>query len=118
MRLVSPAPVMVPPNGSRAPPQAPQIYPPQQTQQSLYSAQNGSSVGGGMYHTRMLSLCVVQSSSVQSLERTNKAPPSATLPLMMWVPLDLDAKDNDIVISSVEGRHTHAQCGMAQEGFV
>lgn len=50
MRLVSPAPVMVPPNGSRGPPQAPQIYPPQQTQQSLYSTQNGSGVGGGMYH--------------------------------------------------------------------
>lgn len=49
MRLVSPAPVMVPPNASRAPPQAPQIYPPQQMQQSLYSTQNGSSLGGGMY---------------------------------------------------------------------
>lgn len=50
MRLVSPAPVLVPPGAQRAP-QAPQIYPPQpQTaqppQQNLYSAQNGSSVGG------------------------------------------------------------------------
>lgn len=47
MRLVSPAPVLVPPGAQRAP-QAPQIYPPQpqQTQQSLYGAQNGNSVGG------------------------------------------------------------------------
>uniref|UniRef100_A0A182IWW5 Uncharacterized protein n=1 Tax=Anopheles atroparvus TaxID=41427 RepID=A0A182IWW5_ANOAO len=50
MRLVSPAPpVMVPPGagGPRAP-QAPPLYPPQpQTaQQNVYSAQNGSNVGG------------------------------------------------------------------------
>ncbi|XP_052890834.1 maternal protein pumilio [Anopheles moucheti] len=50
MRLVSPAPpVLVPPGaaGPRAP-QAPPIYPPQpQTaQQNVYSAQNGSNVGG------------------------------------------------------------------------
>ncbi|XP_055695961.1 maternal protein pumilio isoform X3 [Lutzomyia longipalpis] len=46
MRLVSPAPVLVP-SGARAP-QAPPIYPPQPqaAQQNLYSAQNGSSVGG------------------------------------------------------------------------
>lgn len=52
MRLVSPAPVLVPPGAARAgppPPQGPpQLYPPQpQTaQQNLYSQQNGSSVGG------------------------------------------------------------------------
>lgn len=50
MRLVSPAPpVLVPPGaaGPRAP-QAPPMYPPQpQTaQQNVYSAQNGSNVGG------------------------------------------------------------------------
>lgn len=47
MRLVSPAPVLVPPGAQRAP-QAPQIYPPQQQagQQTMYSTQNGSSVGG------------------------------------------------------------------------
>ncbi|XP_058173562.1 maternal protein pumilio [Anopheles ziemanni] len=50
MRLVSPAPpVLVPPGaaGPRAP-QAPPLYPPQpQTaQQNVYSAQNGSNVGG------------------------------------------------------------------------
>ncbi|XP_058055832.1 maternal protein pumilio [Anopheles bellator] len=50
MRLVSPAPpVLVPPGagGPRAP-QAPPLYPPQpQTaQQNVYSAQNGSTVGG------------------------------------------------------------------------
>lgn len=46
MRLVSPAPVMVPPGAQRTP-QAPQIYPPQQSgQQNMYSTQNGSSIGG------------------------------------------------------------------------
>lgn len=47
MRLVSPAPVMVPPGAQRTQ-QAPQIYPPQQQtgQQTLYSTQNGSSIGG------------------------------------------------------------------------
>lgn len=46
MRLVSPAPVLVPPGGPRAQ-QAQPLYPPQQTaQQNLYSTQNGSSVGG------------------------------------------------------------------------
>lgn len=50
MRLVSPAPVLVPPGGPRAP-QAPPLYPPQpqSAQQSLYSTQNGSSVGGNFY---------------------------------------------------------------------
>lgn len=49
MRLVSPAPVMVPPGTQRAPQAS--IYPPQpQTaQQNLYSQQNGSSVGGNHY---------------------------------------------------------------------
>ncbi|XP_058823446.1 maternal protein pumilio isoform X2 [Topomyia yanbarensis] len=49
MRLVSPAPpVLVPPGGPRAPQAPPAIYPPQpQTaQQNMYSAQNGSNVGG------------------------------------------------------------------------
>ncbi|TMW39820.1 hypothetical protein DOY81_015100, partial [Sarcophaga bullata] len=52
MRLVSPAPVLVPPGAARAgppPPQGPpQLYPPQpqSAQQNLYSQQNGSSVGG------------------------------------------------------------------------
>ncbi|XP_065082849.1 maternal protein pumilio isoform X2 [Ochlerotatus camptorhynchus] len=50
MRLVSPAPpVLVPPGagGPRAPQAPPTIYPPQpQTQQSMYSAQNGSNIGG------------------------------------------------------------------------
>lgn len=50
MRLVSPAPVLVPPGATRAgPPQGPpQLYPPQpQTaQQNLYSTQNGSNIGG------------------------------------------------------------------------
>lgn len=47
MRLVSPAPVMVPPGAQRAP-QAPQIYPPppQSAQPNMYTAQNGNSVGG------------------------------------------------------------------------
>uniref|UniRef100_A0A182LRZ8 Uncharacterized protein n=1 Tax=Anopheles culicifacies TaxID=139723 RepID=A0A182LRZ8_9DIPT len=59
MRLVSPAPpVLVPPGaaGPRAP-QAPPIYPPQpQTaQQNVYSAQNGSNVGG-MYIAEDISL--------------------------------------------------------------
>lgn len=47
MRLVSPAPVMVPPGAQRTP-QAPQIYPPQQQsgQQNLYSTQNGSGIAG------------------------------------------------------------------------
>lgn len=47
MRLVSPAPVMVPPGAQRAP-QAPQIYPPppQSAQQNMYSSQNGNGVGG------------------------------------------------------------------------
>lgn len=49
MRLVSPAPVMVPPGAAQRAPQA-SIYPPQQTaQQNLYSQQNGSSVGGNIY---------------------------------------------------------------------
>ncbi|XP_055847919.1 maternal protein pumilio isoform X4 [Episyrphus balteatus] len=53
MRLVSPAPVLVPPGAARAgppPPQGPpQLYPPQPqaAQQNLYSQQNGSNVGGG-----------------------------------------------------------------------
>ncbi|XP_037036673.1 maternal protein pumilio isoform X3 [Bradysia coprophila] len=48
MRLVSPAPVMVPPGAQRTP-QAPQIYPPQPQsgQQNLYSTQNGSGIAGG-----------------------------------------------------------------------
>ncbi|XP_053697193.1 maternal protein pumilio isoform X1 [Sabethes cyaneus] len=49
MRLVSPAPpVLVPPGGPRAPQAPPTIYQPQpQTaQQSMYSAQNGSNIGG------------------------------------------------------------------------
>lgn len=48
MRLVSPAPVMVPPGAQRTQ-QAPQIYPPQppQTgQPNIYSTQNGSSIAG------------------------------------------------------------------------
>lgn len=47
MRLVSPAPVMVPPGAQRTP-QAPQIYPPQPQsgQQNLYSTQNGSGIAG------------------------------------------------------------------------
>lgn len=80
MRLVSPAPVMVPPNGSRGPPQAPQIYPPQQTQQSLYSTQNGSGVGGGMYHRYIYIVIhilpcqhntITLSSSFRTSKRTN-----------------------------------------------
>lgn len=49
MRLVSPAPVLVPPGAQRAPQAS--IYPPQpQTaQQNLYSQQNGSSVGGNSF---------------------------------------------------------------------
>lgn len=63
MRLVSPAPVLVPPGAARAgpPPQGPpQLYPPQpQTaQQNLYSQQNGSSVGGKKFlHQILLSIC-------------------------------------------------------------
>lgn len=47
MRLVSPAPVMVPPGAQRTP-QAQQIYPqqPQTGQQNLYSTQNGSGIAG------------------------------------------------------------------------
>lgn len=49
MRLVSPAPVLVPPGAGQRAPQA-SIYPPQQTaQQNLYSQQNGSSVGGRIF---------------------------------------------------------------------
>lgn len=46
MRLVSPAPVLVPPGAQRAPQAS--LYQPQQqsAQQNLYSQQNGSSVGG------------------------------------------------------------------------
>lgn len=49
MRLVSPAPVLVPPGTQRAPQS---LYPPQpQTaQQNLYSQQNGSSVGGNFFY--------------------------------------------------------------------
>lgn len=49
MRLVSPAPVLVPPGAQARAPQS--MYPPQpQTaQQNLYSQQNGSSVGGNAY---------------------------------------------------------------------
>lgn len=49
MRLVSPAPVLVPPGAQARAPQS--MYPPQpQTaQQNLYSQQNGSSVGGNMF---------------------------------------------------------------------
>lgn len=59
MRLVSPAPVLVPPGAARAgpPPQGPpQLYPPQpQTaQQNLYSQQNGSSVGGKKFLHQIL----------------------------------------------------------------
>ncbi|KAJ6636061.1 Maternal protein pumilio [Pseudolycoriella hygida] len=56
MRLVSPAPVMVPPGAQRTP-QAPQIYPPQpQTgQQNLYSTQNGSGIAGLTLNTTSLS---------------------------------------------------------------
>lgn len=48
MRLVSPAPVLVPPGAQRAPQAS--IYPPQpqNAQQNLYSQQNGSSVGGNL----------------------------------------------------------------------
>lgn len=47
MRLVSPAPVLVPP-GPRPPQAPPSIYPPQPqaTQQNMYSTQNNSNVGG------------------------------------------------------------------------
>lgn len=48
MRLVSPAPVLVPP-GAQRPQAPPTIYqPPQQqaTQQNIYSTQNNNSVGG------------------------------------------------------------------------
>ncbi|XP_055644551.1 maternal protein pumilio isoform X2 [Toxorhynchites rutilus septentrionalis] len=60
MRLVSPAPpVLVPPGaaGPRGPQAPPTIYPPQpQTaQQSMYSAQNGSNVGGLALNTSTLS---------------------------------------------------------------
>lgn len=50
MRLVSPAPVMVPPGAQRTP-QAPQIYPPQPQsgQQNLYSTQNGSGIAGKVF---------------------------------------------------------------------
>ncbi|BFF88849.1 maternal protein pumilio [Drosophila madeirensis] len=59
MRLVSPAPVLVPPGAARAghpQPQGPQLYQPQpQTaQQNLYSQQNGSSVGGLALNTNSL----------------------------------------------------------------
>lgn len=49
MRLVSPAPVLVPPGAQRTPQAS--IYPPQpQTaQQNLYSQHNGSSVGGNSF---------------------------------------------------------------------
>lgn len=51
MRLVSPAPVLVPPGAAQRAPQA-SIYPPQpQTaQQNIYSQQNGSSVGGRFHY--------------------------------------------------------------------
>lgn len=46
MRLVSPAPVLVP--GTAAPPRPPQIYQPAQqgTPQAIYSQQNNNNVGG------------------------------------------------------------------------
>lgn len=48
MRLVSPAPVLVPPGAQARAPQS--MYPPQpqSAQQNLYSQQNGSSVGGNI----------------------------------------------------------------------
>lgn len=47
MRLVSPAPVLVPPSGPRAPQAPPAIYPPQPTQQNpMYQSQNGNNVSG------------------------------------------------------------------------
>lgn len=57
MRLVSPASMMVPPGAPRAP-QVPSIYTPQpQTaQQSLYSTQNGNSVGGRFFLNDFLPL--------------------------------------------------------------
>lgn len=56
MRLVSPAPVLVPPGAQRAPQTS--IYPPQpQTaQQNLYSQQNGSSVGGNSFKNFIFSI--------------------------------------------------------------
>lgn len=47
MRLVSPAPVLVPQQPQNRPPQA-SLYPqpPQSAQQNLYQQQNGSGVGG------------------------------------------------------------------------
>lgn len=46
MRLVSPAPVLVP--GAAPRPQAPALYPPPQqgTPQTIYSQQNNNNVGG------------------------------------------------------------------------
>lgn len=51
MRLVSPAPVLVPP-GPRPPQAPPTIYQPPQpqaTQQNIYSQQNNTSVGGKIF---------------------------------------------------------------------
>ncbi|XP_031626222.1 maternal protein pumilio-like isoform X2 [Contarinia nasturtii] len=54
MRLVSPAPVLVPPGAQARAPQS--MYPPQpqSAQQNLYSQQNGSSVGGLALNTSSL----------------------------------------------------------------
>lgn len=59
MRLVSPAPVLVPPGAQARAPQS--MYPPQpQTaQQNLYSQQNGSSVGGNLFFFIILKFFIV-----------------------------------------------------------
>jgi pumilio RNA-binding family len=49
MRLVSPAPVLMPQGATRAPQAPPTIYPPQTAQQNIYSQQNGSNVGGNIF---------------------------------------------------------------------
>lgn len=46
MRLVSPAPVLVPPGAQRGPQASMYATQPQAAQQNLYSQQNGSSVAG------------------------------------------------------------------------
>lgn len=62
MRLVSPAPVLVPPGAQRGPQAS--IYPtqPQATQQNIYSQQNGSGVAGKL---SKLKLCIYHINNTQ-----------------------------------------------------
>lgn len=56
MRLVSPAPVLVQPQGSRQTPAGASLY--SSTPQSLYSANVNTSVNGGTLGGKFLNICI------------------------------------------------------------